>query len=355
MTPERHINPEMIVLAREARGVTQRELADALRIAQGTLSKYENGLSVAPEALLDGLAKALRFPRDFFVATDSVYGPSASEFYHRKRASAAAGAMKEVYATLNIIRMNVAKLLRSAELDATFEVPRHDPDKFGGDASEIARAVRAAWQLPAGPVKDVIGTLEEAGIMVIRVPFPTRHLDAIGWWFPGMPPLIFLNRGIPADKERFSCCHELGHLVMHKAVNESMEQQANEFAAEFLMPEADIRPQLARADTLMRFGELKLYWKVAMQALFRRARDLGCVGDGRYRYLQMEMSRRGYRMREPAEYDFPKEEPVALQDLLDLHVTEFGYTLDELTTHLCVSREDVAEWYGRSDKLRLIS
>jgi len=263
--------------------------------------------------------------------------------------------MKEVYAVLNIIRFNVKHLLNAAELDPKFEVPRYDPDGFGGRASEIARAVRSEWHMPLGPVRDVIGTLEDAGVIVIRLPFPTRHLDAIGWWFPDMPPLIFVNRDIPADKERFSCCHELGHLVMHKNVNAEMEKQANEFAAEFLAPGDEIKPQLADADTLMRFGELKLHWRVAMQTLFRRARDLGCMSDGRYRYFQMQMSRRGYRLREPAEYDFPKENPTALQDMLDLHLGEFGYSMEQLAQQLTVSLDDVAEWYGRSDKVRRIS
>jgi Zn-dependent peptidase ImmA (M78 family) len=38
--------------------------------------------------------------------------------------------------------------------------------------------------------------------------------------------------------------HELGGMVMHRFPTETMEKQANEFTAEFLMPASQIRPQL---------------------------------------------------------------------------------------------------------------
>ena len=39
------INPEMIVLAREIRGISQSELADLIQLTQGMLSKIEKGLN----------------------------------------------------------------------------------------------------------------------------------------------------------------------------------------------------------------------------------------------------------------------------------------------------------------------
>jgi len=80
MALDRQINPEMIMLAREARRVTQRELAERLGIAQGTLSRIENRLAIAPDSRLPGLASTLQFQPEFFLRTDPVYGPSASEF-----------------------------------------------------------------------------------------------------------------------------------------------------------------------------------------------------------------------------------------------------------------------------------
>jgi transcriptional regulator with XRE-family HTH domain len=56
-------NPHMLVLARDARGITQADLAARLSAGQGTVSKYETGLSEAPTAFVDDVAELLRFPR----------------------------------------------------------------------------------------------------------------------------------------------------------------------------------------------------------------------------------------------------------------------------------------------------
>ena len=168
-------------------------------------------------------------------------------------------------------------------------MPHHDPDEFK-DVQDIARAVRAKWRLPSGPVPDVISLLEDAGAIVVRFPFTTPHVDAISWWVPGAPPLIFVNREMPPDKERWSCAHELGHLVMHRDARPEMEKEANIFASEFLTPAAEIKPELEGLSSLSRLLTMKPFWRVSMAALLYRAHQLGCINDSRYRYLMVKMA-----------------------------------------------------------------
>ena len=54
---------------------------------------------------------------------------------------------------------------------------------------------------------------------------------------------LLANRHAPAERYRFSLAHEPGHLVLHQSPGDSsvQERQADEFAAEFLMPARDIR------------------------------------------------------------------------------------------------------------------
>ena len=61
------INPDMIVLARESRGLSQKELAELLEVTQGYLSKIENGFLVITERLLTDVMAALRYPEKFFL------------------------------------------------------------------------------------------------------------------------------------------------------------------------------------------------------------------------------------------------------------------------------------------------
>ena len=85
-----------------------------------------------------------------------------------------------------------------------------------------------------------------------------------------MPPLIFMNAAMPGDRYRFTLAHELAHLVLHNQpeTDEAMEEQADEFASEFLLPAKEIRPYLARP-SLGGLARVKPYWKVSIKALLQ--------------------------------------------------------------------------------------
>jgi Zn-dependent peptidase ImmA (M78 family)/transcriptional regulator with XRE-family HTH domain len=353
------INPDMITLAREARGLSQKDLSARLEISSGHLSKIEAGLVPMSDSLLESLVDILAYPKSFFWQPNRVYGPSTSEFYHRKRRAASAREIARIHAEINIRMAQITKLLRSADLDAG-EFPRCDPEEFEQSVSYVARAVRAGWGLPSGPVKSMVSVIEDAGGILIRFPFKTRLIDAVSRWVPGLPPMFFVNDGIPSDRERLTLAHEIGHLVMHQAVRPEIEDEANAFAAEFLMPEEAIRPQLNDL-TLHKLASLKALWKVSMQALLKRASDLGTITRGKSDYLWMQISRLGYRLREPTELDPPREEAQTLQQLIDVHLGTFKYSLGQLAGVLNCFEPDLVTSYGlpalrasRGSRLRVV-
>ena len=111
---------------------------------------------------------------------------------------------------------------------------------------------------------------------------------------------------MPGDRQRFTLAHELGHLVMHDVPTEEMEDEADKFASEFLMPEAQIQGQL-HALSMRKLWELKSRWKVSMAALVKRAETLGCITASQTRYLWIQLSKSGYRLEEPAELAIPRK------------------------------------------------
>ena len=73
-----------------------------------------------------------------------------------------------------------------------------------------------------------------------------------------MPPIVVLNSQQPADRQRYSLAHEIGHLVMHRLPSALMEDEANTFASALLMPTVDIRPAfLGRRVDLATLASLK--------------------------------------------------------------------------------------------------
>ena len=90
---------------------------------------------------------------------------------------------------MNIRRMQVARLLQGVKMQPD-NIPELDPEAFDGKPEEVARAVRAAWNLPRGPVHNLTATIEDAGGIVILTDFGTPLLDAVSRWVPGLPPLF---------------------------------------------------------------------------------------------------------------------------------------------------------------------
>lgn len=320
------VNPDLLVLARESRGLTQIGLAERLGITQSKVSKMEAGLLLPCRQDLVQLAQALDYPPHFFEWPDRVYGFATHEMFHRKRQKLSVRTLAKVHAEMNIRRMQLSRLLKSTEIEG--EKFRHvDPVEYDGNIEAVAQAVRASWQLPAGPIRNVTDVIEAAGGVVIQHDFGTRQIDAVSQWIPGLPPIFFVNTDFPTDRLRYTLCHEIGHIVMHSTVGPDAEREADRFAAEFLLPAREIRPALHDV-SLPVLASLKRYWRVSMQALLMRARQLETITERQARTLWMQMSKLGYRLKEPIE--LPPEQPTLFRELLELHRTELNYSFSDL-------------------------
>jgi Zn-dependent peptidase ImmA (M78 family) len=102
---------------------------------------------------------------------------------------------------------------------------------------------------------------------------------------------------------------------MHTEPVDRQEEQADQFASELLMPAKAIRAELSNLD-MPALARLKARWGVSMAALIRRARDLGAISDYRYKELNIELSKAGWRSREPVEVS--PERPRLLADVVAL-------------------------------------
>jgi len=108
---------------------------------------------------------------------------------------------------------------------------------------------------------------------------------------------------------------------------QDMETHAYRFAAELLMPTDSILIHLTSEKlNLFRLAALKNTWGVSMQALARRARELGVINDRQYRYLMKQISMSGWRTNEPTlGPPLMAERPRAIRKLFEVVL---GSTLD---------------------------
>ena len=331
----------MLSCAREARGMSQSQLAERSGVAQGTISKAEHGLTMLSDDRLAALAAALDYPLDVFRWDEEVRGFGSSSFYHRKQKSLAQTRLREIQATFNLHRMRARRLSHGLDITSKHRFEPLDIDDYGSP-EETARAVRAMWNVRMGPLKDVCRLIEHAGGVVLRTDLRTPKISAISQWVPGERPIFVTNTANPADRERFTLCHEIAHVLLHSTPREDQEAEADRFASELLMPAADISPQLAGGIDLARAAQLKPYWRVAMSALIRRARDLHFITDGRYKSLSVQMSQKGWRTREPVEIE--RDEPRFLGQVIEAHLAN-GYTVEELAKVAGLTTVEFARLY----------
>lgn len=337
-------NPDMLVLARQSRGYSQTELAQLLSITSGWLSKVEAGIKEITPDKIEQIAMILDYPVSFFYRRARLYGSGISELFHRSRSKVPVKARDKNEAKSNIYLMNLESLLNGVDI-GDIEIPKYDLHEFDGDIQDIARTVRAKWQLPRGPIRNVVKTIEEARGIVIPVHFESKLIDATSQCPPNMPPIFFMETDFPSDRIRFSLCHELGHIVMHQdSPNPFQEKEAQKFAAEFLMPEDDIKASLYDLN-LPKLASLKPYWKVSMAALLNRAKDLNTITERHAKTLWIELGKAGYRMREPMALDIPREEPKLLQEIIGTYCNYMGYSMSDLAKLFDLHEHEVCSLY----------
>jgi Zn-dependent peptidase ImmA (M78 family) len=165
---------------------------------------------------------------------------------------------------------------------------------------------------------------------------------------------MFTNSAMPVDRMRYTVAHELAHLILHSLPRADMESEADRFAAEFLMPEADIKPQLRRV-TLELLASLKRVWRVSMAALLRRAHQLHTVSAATYQRMWRIFSANGWRRREPPELDLSPESPSTLKELIRFHREDLGYSPSHLGQILHLLPDEFHRMYRFGEGLRLVS
>jgi Zn-dependent peptidase ImmA (M78 family)/DNA-binding XRE family transcriptional regulator len=335
-------NPKMVILGRESRGLSQKKLAQALDVTQGTISKIETGLIPVSNEMIEMLSQVLNYPPHFFRQEGDITSIGIAEIFHRKRQSVPQHVLNRIYAQIEIRIKHVYSLLLSVEIPSN--IPKMDVDEYSGQVEEIARAVRTRWQIPRGPIQDVTEVIEDAGGIIIALDFETLFVDAISRWIPGLPPLFFVNEHIPKDRYRLSLVHELGHIVMHTYPTPDIEEQAFRFAAEFLLPERDVIMDLRNLN-LPKLVNLKRYWRVSMSALLKRSEELQAIKPNQARYLWSQMAKAGYKTREPIELDISGEQPHLLRELIEAHQKELGYSLDDLRILLPLNEDELWAYY----------
>jgi Zn-dependent peptidase ImmA (M78 family)/DNA-binding XRE family transcriptional regulator len=339
------VNPNMIVLARETRGLTQQDLADKLNLPRANVSRLENGDTIVQKETLLAISVATKYPPQFF----SQYGEfTPVNLAYRKREKVHLKLLTPIEAKMNIIRRHVQFVTRALDKPVPqlpfFEVTEERTPLM------IASMIRRQWNINSETIENLTSILESHGIIISSFHFGTERVDSRSMFTDDKYPIIFLNRNLLGDRLRYSLAYELGQLIMHTQyvipAGRDVTKEANQFAATLLMPEEDILKDFQGGITLNLLAELKRKWQVSMISLLYRADDLGLLTPNQKRYLLQQFNEQKIRRREPMELDIPKENPTLLKSIIKKYISEYEISHHQMAAIFAIPFEDYLDYYG---------
>jgi Zn-dependent peptidase ImmA (M78 family)/DNA-binding XRE family transcriptional regulator len=338
------INQRLIIVARESRGFTQYELAEKIEISPAHMSKMELGMVEIYDEYIDKLCDVLSYPKSFFYKE---FEPISPILNHRRRKVVAQKLIAPIDAQINVYSMHISKIIQELGNKA-MPMPCIDTEKFGSPYN-CAKELRKIWKLKEPVLDNLTKVIEEHGIIIVSFNFGNDRVDSRTVITPEGQAIIFVNKSLLGDRLRFSLAYELAHIIMHHCAIPSMDRdignEANKFAAEFLMPEKDIRKDMKDGVTLDVLGKLKLKYKVSMQSLVYRADDLEIITDNQKRNLIQQFNQLKIRKREPQEYDIAKEQPNLLRNLLTQFKTKHKADAHKMAELLHISHAEFVQLY----------
>jgi Zn-dependent peptidase ImmA (M78 family)/transcriptional regulator with XRE-family HTH domain len=351
---QRRLVPTRLRDARLAKRLNQSELAAAIGVTRQAISAFEQG-EKSPEAdTLTRIAATLDQPMSFFSTEDRpVFGEFSVRTFRAfgpdtKRRNLMCDVLGKWFVQT---ARYFDDFVNYPMLDLPVVAPTSNDGRYTSEEIEVAaEECRRAWGLGVGPLSNVIALLESKGITVCRFEITDEQIDAFSFW-NGPRPFIFLaSDKISCVRARFDAVHELGHLILHrwvgpdelenKKILKLIEQEANRFASAFLLPRKSF-PNEVYTTRLDAFIGLKRRWKVAIQAMVYRCKDLAIFDEDQVTNLYKQISARRWKTREPLDNpdEMPLEQPRLLRKAVDLLLQSGRKVADEIRAELQMSRK----------------
>jgi Zn-dependent peptidase ImmA (M78 family)/transcriptional regulator with XRE-family HTH domain len=346
MKPGTPFQGSRLRLARLFSGLTLADLGEQVSTTRQYIQRLEVSTDQGPSAdLLAALAEVLHVEEEFFFLplNDEI---KEDQGHFRKLQTTPQNVRYRVlsYGTMfNMIVTYLDSVLSLPEINIP-TIPVHTVE----DIEKAAEACREKWGLYLdAPITNITRTLERAGVVVTTFEGVSEKVDAFSL-VRGRPVIVRNMDKNSTSRYRFDLAHECGHLVMHEGVetgDPGTEAEANRFASAFLLPRGAFLREFPRASQIdwKAMFRLKARWGVSVQAIVRRAYDLGIITAVQYRNANVYMSRNGWKRGEPCEpqSECPEIIPLAIQALKDTQGVSCADMASQL--HIC---KDILAVFG---------
>ena len=175
-----------------------------------------------------------------------------------------------------------------------------------------------------GPIEDLIGKLENKGILVYECEVDNSHFSGMNGFVNGRPYIV-INPLMNAERIRSTIVHELAHLMFNWS--DEMDKNKSEYMATaisgaFLLSKTDALRELGirRSAITMDMSLVAKEYGISMWLLTKRAEQCEIVSASAARAFYIYASGRGWRTSEPSRIN--KETPSLFNQLVFRAVNE---------------------------------
>ncbi len=283
---------------REAKGLSQAQVADSAGISRVAYRNIENGNSTPKVSTLQNIAFGVGAKlQDLFVPIRTL---KKVRFRALKRMNSRDNILNEVAQWLddfnyleNLLNNSENYLFKGLASKLSLMRERTDRAKFAAEQARVLFGLK-----DKEPIRDIAGLLNSSGIKVYPLSLASDGFFSLSVSEEDGGPAIIVNvwERISVERWIFSAARELGHLLLHfdaYDVEEStedpdQENEANIFASYFLMPEAAFESEWSDAYGLSfinRVLKVKRIFQVSYKTvLYRLSESVGKSIWGKFQY-----------------------------------------------------------------------
>lgn len=354
--PLEPIVPDRFREARLSRGMTANELAEKVGVSRQAISKYELGASEPSSQVMEAISNSLNMPIAFFHKPLSAPINRGTTFFRSLKTNAARA--KEILSTKSVWAQEISSLLSKDIIYPAVNLPNlpvqyENYNEYPLDAiEEITAYLRSFWGIGEAPIPNLARLLESNGFVIACINTGFPETDACSAFIDNRPFIFLDSHKECAVRGRFDMAHELGHLILHGGISQAdldqkntldrVEREANRFASCFLLPKMSFMVDI-RSTSLQSFLPLKKKWKVSIQAMVYRCRELEVFNESQMIYIQKQISAKRWRKNEPFDDIWPCEDASLLRTAVKMLIDRGDYTKDNLPSILRMCPSDIEE------------
>ncbi|MBN1067157.1 ImmA/IrrE family metallo-endopeptidase [Clostridium botulinum] len=353
---ERKVYGQRIKQGRILRGLSQEQLGKKVGVTRQAISNCEkDNINLSTTNLLK-LSETLDLPLSFFYRIPEEDNSDNIIFFRSK--DIPKKTKEQLREEINIFDKEIVKYFEKFVKLPSINLPDLSDILEGKSYNyrketimDICKRIREHWGIGNKPIDNLAYLLQVNGFIISRQYINQDKTDAFSQNIDDKKYIFISGNKECAVRSRFDLAHELGHLVLHNNIDKDdfeekiIEKDADSFASELLYPSEIFLEDIQDYSLgFERFIELKEKWKVSIQLLVRKCKDLKVISDEKYIYFQKRISFNRWRKNEPLDNRIVSEKPRLFEDVIELLIEKEILTKKDLLVNINLDKKDIIKY-----------